>query len=79
MKVTAKTETYVSTKWGTAITVLPGEVREVGDDLGYECIQAGCTEVRDEPKPEPKPKPKPKTTPKKTSAKKAKKDITIEV
>jgi hypothetical protein len=79
MKITAKTETYVSTKWGTAITVLPGEVREVGDDLGYECIQAGCTEVRYEPKPEPKPKPKPKTTPKKTSAKKAKKDITIEV
>lgn len=77
MKITAKTETYVSTKWGTAITVLPGEVREVGDDLGYECIQAGCTEVRYEPKPEPKPKPK--TTPKKTSAKKAKKDITIEV
>jgi hypothetical protein len=73
MKITAKTETYVSTKWGTAITVLPGEVREVGDDLGYECIQAGCTEVRYEPKP------KPKTTPKKTSAKKAKKDITIEV
>ena len=77
MKITAKTETYVSTKWGTAITVLPGEVREVGDDLGYECIQAGCTEVRYEPKPEPKPKPK--TTPKKTSAKKAKKDIIIEV
>ena len=64
MKVTAKTDMYVSSSWGTAITVLAGEVKEVGDDFGYLCLQAGCTEVKDEPKPKPAPK-------KKTSAKKA--------
>ena len=63
MKITAKVDTYVSTPWGAAITVAAGEIREVGDDLGYECIQAGCTEIKDvtpEPKPEPEPEPKPK-------------------
>ena len=61
MKITAKTDTYVSTPWGAAITIAAGEEMEVGDDLGYECIQAGCTEIKDvtpEPKPEPEPKPK---------------------
>lgn len=63
MKITAKTDTYVSTPWGAAITIAAGEEMEVGDDLGYECIQAGCTEIKDvtpEPKPEPEPEPKPK-------------------
>ena len=63
MKITAQVDTYVSTPWGAAITVAAGEIREVGDDLGYECIQAGCTEIKDvtpEPKPEPEPEPKPK-------------------
>ena len=49
---------------------------EVGDDLGYECIQAGCTEVKDVT-PEPKPKAKP--APKKKKATKKKEDIIIEV
>jgi len=63
VKITAKTDTYVSTPWGAAITIAAGEEMEVGDDLGYECIQAGCTEIKDvtpEPKPEPEPEPKPK-------------------
>ena len=63
MKITAKVDTYVSTPWGAAITIAAGEEMEVGDDLGYECIQAGCTEIKDvtpEPKPEPEPEPKPK-------------------
>ena len=76
MKITAKTDTYVSTPWGAGITVLAGETKEVGDDIGYECIQAGCTEVRDEPKPKPKPKPKLK---KKKSVKKKETEIIIEV
>ena len=76
MKITAKTDTYVSTPWGAGITVLAGEIKKVGDDIGYECIQAGCTEVRDEPKPKPKPKPKLK---KKKSVKKKETDIIIEV
>ena len=70
MKITAKTDTYVSTPWGAAITVAAGEIREVGDDLGYECIQAGCTEIKDVT-PEPKPKP---ATKKKTSTKKKEAD-----
>ena len=74
MKITAKTDTYVSTPWGAGITVLAGEIKTVGDDIGYECIQAGCTEVRDEPKPKPKPKLK-----KKKSVKKKETDIIIEV
>ena len=64
MKITAKVDTYVSSSWGTAITVLAGETKEVGEDFGYECLKAGCTEVKEEPKPIPK---------KKTSAKKAEK------
>lgn len=77
MKITAQVDTYVSTPWGAAITVMAGEIREVGDDLGYECIHAGCTEVKDV-KPEPKPEPK-KAAPKKKAAKKKAKDIIIEV
>ena len=66
MKVTAKTDIYVSSPWGAAMTVRAGEVKEVGDDFGIQCLQAGCTEVRDQPKPKPAPK-------KKTSAKEAEK------
>ena len=71
MKITAKVDTYVSTPWGAAITIAAGEELEVGDDLGYECIQAGCTEIKDvtpEPKPKPKPAPKKKTSTKKKEA-----------
>ena len=68
MKNTAKTDTYVSTPWGAAITIAAGEEMEVGDDLGYECIQAGCTEIKDVT-PEPKPEPEPEPTPKKAALK----------
>ena len=69
MKITAKTDTYVSTPWGAAITIAAGEEMEVGDDLGYECIQAGCTEIKDvTPEPKPKPAPKKKTSTKKKEA-----------
>ena len=67
MKVTAEQkEIYVSTLWGAAIIVHPGQVKEVGDDLGYASLAAGCIEVRDEPAPKPKPKAKPKEAKKKT-------------
>ena len=77
MKVIAKVDTYVSTPWGAAVTIKAGETLQVGDDLGYECIQAGCTEIKDVT-PEPKPEPK-KTAPKKKPAKKKAEDIIIEV
>jgi hypothetical protein len=63
LKITAQVDTYVSAPWGAAVTIKAGEIKQVGDDLGYECIQAGCTEIKDvtpEPKPEPEPEPKPK-------------------
>lgn len=78
MKITAQVDTYVSTPWGAAITVKAGEIREVGNDLGYECLHAGCTEVKDVT-PEPKPKSKAKAAPKKKKATKKKEDIIIEV
>ena len=69
MKITAKVDTYVSTPWGAAITIAAGEEMEVGDDLGYECIQEGCTEIKDvTPEPKPKPAPKKKTSTKKKEA-----------
>ena len=34
----------------------PGEVKEVGDDMGYAALQAGAIEVKDAPAPAPAPK-----------------------
>ena len=48
MKIKSEvTDLYVSTTWGTAITLKAGEVREVGDDLGYAALQAGAVEVKE--------------------------------
>ena len=69
MKITASKEIYVSTLWGTAITIQAGEIKELGDDLAYACLQAGCTEVKDTPPP---PKPKKKKVSKTKKIKKSK-------
>lgn len=48
MKIKAEvTDLYVSTTWGAAITLKAGEVREVGDDLGYQALQQGAVEVKE--------------------------------
>ena len=46
MKIKSDVDLYVSTTWGVAITLQAGEVREVGDDLGYVALQAGAVEVK---------------------------------
>ena len=37
----------VASTWGAVIHLKAGEPRQVGDDLGLLCLQAGCTEVKD--------------------------------
>lgn len=54
MKIKSDTDLHVSTTWGASIFLQAGEEREVGDDLGYQALQQGASEVRDEPKAAPK-------------------------
>ena len=81
MKVISETDLYVSLKTGDAVRLYAGEAREFPEYIGYDCIQAGAKEVREEPKAKPvevveeavieettvvtKTKPKGKTTKKK--------------
>ena len=51
MKITADKDLYVSTTWGACIRLTRGEVKEVGDDMGYAALQAGATVVKDTPAP----------------------------
>ena len=53
MKIKSDTDLHVSTTWGASIFLQAGEEREVGDDLGYQALQQGASEVRDEPKAAP--------------------------
>ena len=54
MKIKSDTDLHVSTTWGASIFLQAGEEREGGDDLGYQALQQGASEVRDEPKAAPK-------------------------
>ena len=54
MKIKSDTDLHVSTTWGASIFLQAGEEREVGDDLGYQALQQGASEVRDERKAAPK-------------------------
>tara|TARA_B100000212_G_scaffold31242_1_gene20406 strand:+ start:501 stop:746 length:246 start_codon:yes stop_codon:yes gene_type:complete len=75
MKVISETDLYVSLLTGDAVRLYAGEAREFPEYIGYACLQAGATEVREEPKAktmedvieetEEKPKAKAKTTKKK--------------
>tara|TARA_R100000231_G_scaffold61814_1_gene50276 strand:+ start:35 stop:277 length:243 start_codon:yes stop_codon:yes gene_type:complete len=75
MKVISETDLYVSLTTGDAVRLYAGEAREFPEHIGYACLQAGATEVREEPKAktmedvieetEEKPKAKAKTTKKK--------------
>ena len=51
MRVQAKEDLYVSLTTGDAVRLAAGEIREFPEYIGYACLQAGCVEVRDEPKP----------------------------
>tara|TARA_R100001369_G_scaffold50630_1_gene77361 strand:+ start:1436 stop:1708 length:273 start_codon:yes stop_codon:yes gene_type:complete len=46
MIVISKDDKYISTTWGASIRLEAGVPKEVGDDLGYFCLQEGCTEHR---------------------------------
>jgi len=56
LKIKSDVDLYVSTTWGVAITLKAGEVREVGDDLGYQALQKGAIEIKEVEAPAPKKK-----------------------
>ena len=37
----------VASTWGAVIHLKAGEPRQVGQDLGLLCLQAGCVEIKD--------------------------------
>jgi len=61
MKIKAHKDLHITTTWGAAIFLKAGEVREVGDDLGYQALAQGAVEdkeVVEAPKPVSKKKAK---------------------
>lgn len=50
MKVTSTTDLHVSLTTGDAVRVAAGEIREFPEYIAYACLQAGCTEVKEEVK-----------------------------
>jgi len=64
MKIKANKDLHITTTWGAAIFLKAGEVREVGDDLGYQALAQGAVEDREvveAPKPVSKKKTNKKT------------------
>jgi len=47
MWIVSNEDKSVASTWGAVIHLKAGEPRQVGDDLGLLCLQAGCTEVKD--------------------------------
>jgi|TARA_R100001463_G_scaffold50001_2_gene100034 hypothetical protein len=47
MKIKADKDLYITTTWGAAIFLKAGEVREVGDDLGYQALAQGAVEDKE--------------------------------
>ena len=47
MKIKAHKDLHITTTWGAAIFLKAGEVREVGDDLGYQALAQGAVEDRE--------------------------------
>ena len=54
MWIVSNEDKSVASTWGASIHLKAGEPRQVGDDLGLLCLQAGCTEVKNV-KEEPAP------------------------
>jgi len=57
VKIKSDTDLHVSTTWGAAIFLKAGEVREVGDDLGYQALQQGAVEAKEAPTPKKRGRP----------------------
>jgi len=47
MWIVSNEDKSVASTWGAVIHLKAGEPRQVGNDLGLLCLQAGCTEVKD--------------------------------
>lgn len=47
MWIVSNEDKSVASTWGAVIHLVANEPRQVGDDLGLLCLQAGCTEVKD--------------------------------
>ena len=46
MIVISDIDRYISTTWGASIRLEAGVPKEVGQDLGVFCLQAGCAEYK---------------------------------
>tara|TARA_R100000329_G_scaffold128071_1_gene106830 strand:- start:1382 stop:1705 length:324 start_codon:yes stop_codon:yes gene_type:complete len=53
MWIVSDEDKTVASTWGATIHLKAGEPRQVGNDLGLLCLQAGCTEMKDAPVEEP--------------------------
>lgn len=49
MWVVSDSDKYIATTWGSTVSLVAGEPKEVGHDIGLLCMQNGCTEVKDVP------------------------------
>lgn len=47
MWIVSNEDKSVASTWGAVIHLKAGEPRQVGNDLGLLCLQAGCMEVKD--------------------------------
>jgi len=51
MWIVSNEDKAVASTWGASVYLKAGEPKQVGNDLGLLCLQAGCTEVKDGGKP----------------------------
>lgn len=57
MWIISNDDKTVASTWGATIHLKAGEPRQVGNDLGLLCLQAGCTEVQESNVPVMEPAP----------------------
>ena len=57
MWIKSEEDKTVASTWGATIHLKAGEARQVGQDLGLLCLQAGCIEVKESEVPIMEPAP----------------------
>lgn len=57
MWIKSEEDKTVASTWGATIHLKAGEARQVGQDLGLLCLQAGCIEVKESDVPVMEPAP----------------------
>lgn len=55
MWIVSKEDKYVASTWGAAVNLNANEPKQVGQDMGLLCLQAGCEEVKEGNAPVAKP------------------------